>query len=223
MINWFNKSIKKDYPDFYNSYLEKFEADNPKTYQEAVFIILDTETTGFDYKKDRILSIGAVVLENMQIVISKSLEVYVTQNRFNPDTVEIHGLLRNEKLNRLSELEAIKIFLEYIGNSIIVAHHAKFDITMINNALKRQGLPKLKNRILDTVDLHRRTLIKSNLIDTQKNFTLDELAYFYDIDLSDRHTAAGDAYITALIFLRTISKLKSGKNLQLDNLFKKSR
>lgn len=218
MINWFKRKPPKNYPEFWRSYLSKFKGDLPKTYADARFIVLDTETTGFDYKEDRILSIGAVWIENLQIIIAKSLEVYVSQDHFNPETVEIHGLLKNENISKLNEIEAIKKFLEYIEDSILVAHHAVFDIKMINRALKRQGLPKLKNVVLDTVDLHRRTIIKSNLIDQKKNYTLDELAYFYDIDLSDRHTAAGDAYITALIFLRTVSKLKTSKNQQLSDL-----
>ena len=118
--------------------------------------------------------------------------------------MKIHGLIQNEKIKTISESEALKNFLDYIGNSILVAHHAYFDITMLNHALKRMGLPKLKNRILDTGRLYKATRISSNLIDQEKRYSLDEIAESLNIDVTDRHTAAGDAYITAIAFLKIL-------------------
>jgi DNA polymerase-3 subunit epsilon len=80
--------------------------------------------------------------------------------------------------------------------------------------LHRTGLPKLKNKVIDTVYLYRATRIKSNLI-KQGNYTLDEIAENYALDVSDRHTAAGDAFLTALIFLKTAAILGKKKNFHL--------
>jgi DNA polymerase-3 subunit epsilon len=72
---------------------------------------------------------------------------------------------------------------------------------------------------MDTVDLYRATRIKSNLI-KQGNYTLDEIAENYALDVSDRHTAAGDAYLTAIIFLKTMGLLSKKKNFRLKHYLK---
>jgi DNA polymerase-3 subunit epsilon len=99
-----------------------------------------------------------------------------------------------------------------------VAHHAGFDIGMINSALKRLGLPKLKNTPLDTGVLYKKTLLKSYLVQPKEHYSLDELAEKFLISKKDRHTALGDAYITALAFLKILVKIKEKKELSLRNL-----
>lgn len=216
MINWFKKNKTDQFPDFWKEYLNSFSVKPTENMDEVRFVVLDTETTGFNYRKDRILSIGAVSVLNNSIDVTDSFEVYVQQEKFNPKTVEIHGLLKKGKLDKTEEEYAIKTFVNYLGNSIIVAHHAHFDVTMINYALKRLGLPKLKNKVLDTGVLYKATRLTSNLIDKEKNYTLDELANSLDISVKDRHTASGDAYITAIAFMKITSKLK----LKLKPLFR---
>src|SRR5690606_3307564 len=145
----FNKK-GNTYPDFWKAYLSHFESPLPSNLEALRFVVLDTETTGFDYKKDRMLCIGAVSVQNQSLSISSTFEVYIKQVHFNPETVAIHGILKDEKREQLTELDALKQFLVYVENAIIVAHHAVFDITMINKALKRHQLPPLQNKILDT-------------------------------------------------------------------------
>ena len=91
---------------------------------------------------------------------------------------------------------------------------------MINKALLRNRLPKLKNKVLDTAVLYKKTRIATNLIDRDKVYSLDEIAEAYNIDLTDRHTASGDAYITALIFMKLLSRLSKGKDSNLKDIYK---
>lgn len=184
------------------------------------FVVLDTETTGFDYENDRILCIGAVVLQNYRIPIQESLEVYIHQEHYNKATAQIHGILRASVLNRPNELEGLQQFLDFLGDSIIVAHHTFFDISMINKALERNGLPKLKNKTLDTAHLYKKTLLYSPLLVRKDSYTLDDLADKFDISKKDRHTAMGDALITAIAFLKILNKLKEKKGFSLGLLFR---
>lgn len=184
------------------------------------FVVLDTETTGFDYEKDRILCIGAVVLQNNSISIQDSFEVYIVQEHYNKATAQIHGILKDFVLDRPNELEALQQFLAFLGDSIIIAHHTVFDVTMINKALERNGLPELKNRALDTATLYKKTLIKSYLLERKDHYTLDDLADKFDISKKDRHTAMGDAYITAIAFLKILKKLREKGEVNLKLLFK---
>ena len=184
------------------------------------FVVLDTETTGFDYENDRILCIGAVVLQNYRIPIQESLEIYIRQEHYNKTTAQIHGILRASVLDRPNELEGLQQFLNFLGDSIIVAHHTFFDITMINKALERNGLPKLENKTLDTAHLYKKTLLHSPLLVRKESYSLDDLADKFDISKKDRHTAIGDAYITAIAFLKILNKLKEKKGFSLQQLFK---
>jgi DNA polymerase-3 subunit epsilon len=184
------------------------------------FVVLDTETTGFDYENDRILCIGAIVLQNNRISIQDSFEIFIEQEHYNQATAQIHGILKDFVLDRPNELEALEQFLVFLGDSIIIAHHTKFDVTMINKALERNELPKLKNRTLDTAVLYKKTLIVSNLLEVRENYTLDDLADKFDISKKDRHTAMGDAYITAIAFLKILKKFREKKEITLKELFK---
>ncbi|SNR55422.1 PolC-type DNA polymerase III [Flavobacterium sp. ov086] len=188
--------------------------------EETRFVVLDTETTGFDYDNDRILCIGALVLQNNVIAIQDSFELYIEQDHYDKATAQIHGILKAFVIQRPSELEALQQFLLFLGDSVIIAHHTTFDVTMINKALERNGLPELTNKCLDTAILYKKTLIKSHLFERKDHYTLDDLADKFDISKKDRHTALGDAYITAIAFLKIVSKLREKKEINLNLLFK---
>lgn len=194
--------------------------DENITIEETRFVVLDTETTGFDYENDRILCIGALALQNGTIAIQNSFEVYLQQDHYDKSTAQIHGILRDFVLKRPTELEALEQFLAFLGDSIIIAHHTIFDVTMINKALERNNLPQLTNKTLDTASLYKRTLIKSHLFERKDHYTLDDLADKFDISKKDRHTALGDAYITAIAFLKIVKKLREKKEIHLNDLFK---
>ncbi|KQB37433.1 PolC-type DNA polymerase III [Flavobacterium aquidurense] len=194
--------------------------DETISIEETRFVVLDTETTGFDYENDRILCIGALVLQNGIIAIQDSFEVYIEQDHYDKATAQIHGILKAFVIQRPTELEALQQFLAFLGDSIIIAHHTIFDVTMINKALERNGLPELTNKRLDTAILYKKTLIKSHLFERKDHYTLDDLADKFDISKKDRHTALGDAYITAIAFLKIVKKLKEKKHINLNSLFK---
>jgi DNA polymerase-3 subunit epsilon len=102
---------------------------------ENNYVVFDCETTGLNPDKDKILSIGAIKIENDDIIIKKTFDCYLLQEVFNKETVAIHGLRKQENY-QVSEQEAILEFLKYIGNATLVGHHINFDIEMINMALK---------------------------------------------------------------------------------------
>ncbi|TDP01358.1 PolC-type DNA polymerase III [Flavobacterium sp. 245] len=194
--------------------------DENITIEQTRFVVLDTETTGFDYENDRILCIGALVLQNGIIYVQDSFELYIEQDHYDKSTAQIHGILKAFVIQRPTELEALQQFLSFLGDAIIIAHHTIFDVTIINKALERNGLPELTNKRLDTAILYKKTLIKSHLFERKDHYTLDDLADKFDISKKDRHTALGDAYITAIAFLKIVKKLKEKKAINLNSLFK---
>ena len=215
MLFSFFKKKKKQFPEFWNKHLLLFKNHTEKPLKETRFVFLDTETTGLKIKFDRILSIGAISATANIIDIQDSFEQYIKQDVFKKDTVKIHGIRKNG-VYKIEELQALKLFINYIQNDILVAHHSFFDIGIINEALKRNGLGKLQNKCLDTGVLFKATKLQINVID--KHYSLDDLCEELKIPKNDRHTDSGDALITALAFQKIIGRLQKKKNLTVKDL-----
>lgn len=195
MLDWL-KNINKDHPDFWKDYISKFDKKSMR------FVVLSTETSGMNVEKDVILSIGSFAVIDNSIVIGDSYEAVVLQYRFLHDNGRPDDILLDNKTSKIAESEAIISLIEFIGNAVLVGHHIDFDVEMINAALERLDCGKLKNEALD-VDIMHRKLLDIN----DKQFSLDQLYATYNIPLSERNSAAEDAYKTALLFLKLKSRL----------------
>lgn len=195
MLDWL-KNINKEYPDFWKTYISKFEKKSSR------FVVVSTETSGLNPDKDVILSIGSFAVIDNSIVIGDNFESVLLQYKFFHDNGLSNEFLVESKMKKLGEPEAIKLFIEFIGNSVLVGHHVDFDVEMINAALERLDCGRLKNEALD-IDVMHRKLHDIN----DKQFSLEELCVAYNIPVSDRNSAAEDAYKTALLFLKLKSRL----------------
>lgn len=195
MLNWWGRSSKNE-PEFWQSYAAKFK---DKSNQRVV--VLDCETTGLDSQTDRILSIGAIALQNGIICIEDQFSCFVQQNYQNTNTIPVHGITANSSLPKETEAQAIRDLLIYLGHAKIVGHHIAFDIKMLNTALKRMQLPGLKNTVEDTFDLYK----TYKGVDYLPPLSLDDLCKTFRLPLKDRHTALGDAFLTAQVYQRLIS------------------
>ncbi|NER17437.1 3'-5' exonuclease [Spongiivirga citrea] len=222
-MEWpWNKSNKNELPQFWKEYLATFKESKDPLLSRTRIVVYDTETTGFDIKNDRILSIGAIAITSGVIDLSDSFEIYIEQEIFNEETVKIHGILKEGNYQKVAEEEAIERFIRYLGNAPLIAHHAVFDQRMINQALNRMGLEKLKNVIYDTGLLYKKTKHFISESIPEQSYTLDAIAKELNISMEDRHTAAGDAFITALVFLKTVTKLDPDKKLTVKRLNRSS-
>lgn len=201
VLDWFKK-VSKDYPKFWENYLENFE-NEPDPSQPKRYVVFDSETTGLDHRKDVILSIGAVAVVNSSVIVNDSLELFLKQDIYKPEVASIHGILKEGKEHKIVEAEAIIRFLEFIKNSTLIGHNINFDIEMINQALKRLDVGKLKNDSMDTDAMYQ----KFKGLQEDQHSTLDELCKVLKVERSDRHTASGDAFITALVFLKLKKRL----------------
>ncbi len=212
-----NLFSKKTPPDWLVPY---FEAKNEQpTRQTALrdlrFVVLDTETTGLDIKKDNLISIGAIAIENQSIIIQKSLESILYDNEhIANDSILIHGLRPSDLATGKHVQIALQEFYDFLNNSIVVAHHTAFDVAILTKAVK-MFYPSFKmyNYELDTAKLAMKIDRVNPIKDfvDRKKYTLDALCERYDIEIVERHTAWGDAYTTALLFLKLVDILeKSG-------------
>jgi DNA polymerase III subunit epsilon len=167
------------------------------------FVVLDSETTGLNPRSDRIISIGAVGVLDGEIVLDDSFEALIKVSH-NTSAVTVHGLTRDESRSGMEEPEALEMFLDYLKDGVIVGHHIGHDITALNAGYERHWGFEMSNRALDTMDLTLH-LEKAGAFSGRpkfREFTLDALSNVFGVIPHDRHTATGDAFITAQIFLR---------------------
>jgi DNA polymerase-3 subunit epsilon len=190
--------------DFYQEAFEASWSDS-EPLDGVRFVVLDCETTGLDPRRHRIVSIGAVGVTRGQIDLSDTFEALL-RVRYNTETTPVHGITRDETRNGLDEAEAIASLLGYLRDGVIVGHHIGHDLGMINAAMRRNFDLSLRNRHLDT-GLLTLQLEQDGAFPEQAKLhqvTLDALCARFDILPYDRHTAAGDAFLTAQVFLRLL-------------------
>ena len=167
---------------------------------DETYVVFDIETTGFSPVTNRIIEIGAVKVENGQIVDRFSTFV----NPEVPIPFEIEKLTSiNDSM--VIDAETIEVvlpkFLDFIGDAILVAHNANFDVSFIKENAKRQGIP-VDFTYVDTVGIAR------TLLTGQAKYTLDAVAKTLGISLENHHRAVDDAECTAEIFVKFIEMLK---------------
>ena len=190
-------------------------------------IVLDTETTGLNYKAgDRIIEVGCVELIN-HVSTTNNLQFYCSSNKIiDESAIKIHGLT-NAFLNEYPPFkEYVKKFLAFIGNDPLIIHNAEFDLGFINNELMLLGIEPLENKIIDTVSFARKKL-------NTRIANLDYLCRRFQIDLSERdlHGALLDSQLLAEVYLElmggkqismNLNITKENKNLPSKNNIKKN-
>lgn len=170
-------------------------------------IVLDTETTGFDFKKgDRMVEIGCIELINREIT-DNYFHVYINPERSMPiEAFNVHGL-GDEFLKDQPLFAAIgQSFLDYIDGAELIIHNAGFDIPFLNFELQRMGLPNVTDRseVIDTLRMAREKY------PSQRN-TLDALCRRLGVDNSRRelHGALLDSELLAQVYLNMTGGQKS--------------
>ncbi|MDQ8181029.1 3'-5' exonuclease [Pelagicoccus sp. SDUM812005] len=178
--------------------------------RELPIVVLDAETTGFRVGFDRLLTLGLLKIEKLQIAIdsARSWTIYRETSVIN-EAVQVHGILPSESRNGIPEREVLAEFFEELQDAIIVGHHINFDIAMLSEASKRHFRIPLKNRVVDTGHLAMQELatFKRTGYPNQRPPSLDELCLHLNIPSLERHTALGDAYTTGLLFLNLCARL----------------
>ena len=120
-------------------------------------IVLDTETTGLSPDNgDRIVEIGCVELIN-HVPTQNTFQVYLNPEReMDAGAEKVHGLTNEFLSNKPKFIEIVDDFLNFIGDSKLVAHNADFDINFLNSELARVKRDKINsNRVIDTLKIAR--------------------------------------------------------------------
>ena len=167
---------------------------------EGTYVVFDIETTGFSAVTDRIIEIGAVKVEDGKI--TDKFSTFVNPKRPIPFRItELTGITDEMVINSPDIETILPQFIEFIGDAVLVAHNASFDVGFIEQNCKRQKI-EADFTYVDTVALARVLLPALN------RFKLDTVAKALNISLENHHRAVDDAGCTAEIFVKFVQMLK---------------
>lgn len=161
-------------------------------------IVLDTETTGLDPGLGhRIVEIGALEMVGASIT-GRQFHFYLNPDRDMPEEAyRVHGISAEFLLDKPRFAEIAQDFLEFIADSNLIIHNAKFDLKFLNHELSRLSLPSIEHsRAEDTLILARQMFPGARV-------NLDALCRRFKIDNSDRqfHGALKDAKLLADVYI----------------------
>ncbi len=204
------------HPDFVKHYLEhtKRSLVRKKPINEIRLIALDTECSGFEVGRDRLLSVGIIEIDLGSIQLDTSYEWLVYQpNIVANKATEIHGILPSDTLKGIPEREMLAELLPQIAGALIVGHQTWFDALMLNDALMRNFGIRFCNPTIDVGPMAMSELHpfrKTGYIN-QRPPSLEDLCAHFGLPQHDRHTAEGDAYIAAELFLLMCGHIRRRK------------
>jgi DNA polymerase-3 subunit epsilon len=192
--------------------------------QETEFVAFDTELTGLDFKRDSIISIGAIKMKGSRIFPGKMFYRLVKpESELKTESVVVHGLTHSDLAGAENLQSVITDFIDFIGDSVLIGHFVFIDLKFLNRAMKKLfGFP-LQSPVIDTFNVHewlydndyrfsrhyRGMTIKKDLFSMSRK---------YGIKVEKTHNAFYDAYLTAQLFQRFIHFLPDCGINRIDEL-----
>ena len=171
------------------------------------YVVFDIETTGLSAKKNKIIEIGAVKVENGEII--DRFSAFVNPREPIPFEIErLTGINDGMVMDEPPVEEVLPRFLDFCGAAVMVAHNASFDMSFIEYNAEQIGID-FKPTIVDTVALAR------ILLPELKRFKLDTVAKALNVSLENHHRAVDDAEATAHIFTAFIERLEKREVMTL--------
>ena len=176
-------------------------ADAPGTavgVEAATYVVVDLETTGLSPGSSAICEIGAVRVRGLEL--EERFETLVDPRRPLPPPVQALTGIDPRALRGAPPVElAVRRFLEFAGDAVLVAHNARFDMAFLDREVERLTGRRIAAPVVDTVWLARRLLAGR-----QRRVGLASLAHFFGTATQPCHRALADAEATAEILLALI-------------------
>ena len=169
------------------------------------WVVLDLETSGLNLNRDQVLSIGAVVIEDGAVDFSQMFErtLQRAETKLSP-SVLIHGLGPSAIAAGSDPVDALLDFMEFVGDSPLLAFHARFDQHMLARALKDSLGYRLAHTFLDVADIAPLLYPEALL----REAGLDDWIDHFHLQVGERHHASADALATAELMLILLSRAR---------------
>ncbi|GAB4042934.1 MAG: exonuclease domain-containing protein [Rubrivivax sp.] len=169
---------------------------------ELTYTVFDTETTGLSPSEgDEIIQIGAARIVNGKLLRQEAFEQLVDPGRPIPEAgIPIHGIRPEMVAGQPRIGEVLPAFHRYAQDTVLVAHNAAFDLRFLQLKEESTGV-RFDQPVLDTL------LLSAVVHPHQESHKLEAIAERFGITVVGRHTALGDAIVTAEVFLKLIPLL----------------
>jgi len=177
------------------------------------YVVMDTELTGLDVKKDSIVSVGAVAMNGTKIILGETFyEMVCPETALRSESIVIHGIMPSEVVGKPTFGAVLDDLLKFCKGSVIVGHFFSLDLKFLDKEMKRLQRTKFRYPVADTLKTHEWMQDQSRGSRGQydaceENKDLFSLANKYHIQVSAAHNALMDAFITAQLFQRFLSHL----------------
>ncbi|MFH1871178.1 MAG: exonuclease domain-containing protein [Pseudomonadota bacterium] len=193
-------------PEFYDFDLFKGEetdlALDDRLLAQLAYTVFDTETTGLEPSAgDEIIQIGAVRIVNRRLLRHEAFDQLIDPQRSLPaQSVKIHGITAAMLADQPPIARVLPIFRAFVADTVLVAHNAAFDMRFLELKEAATGI-RFDRPVLDTF------LLSAVLFPNQETHRLEAIAERLGVSVLGRHTAVGDAIVTAEVFLKMLPLL----------------
>ncbi|WP_053376897.1 3'-5' exonuclease [Paenibacillus sp. FJAT-27812] len=183
--------------------------------RELEVVVFDLETTGFyPTNGDEIISFGAVLLRNGEIVENESFYSLVNPKRRIPKAIiELTGITNEMVQDAPDLMQVLHDFMEFVGRRLLIAHASGHDKQFLNAALWRTSKVNLNHRVLDTMMVAK--WLEPNL----EGYSLDELLESCCIPITERHHALQDSIMTAKLWQNYLARILERNITTLGDLY----
>ena len=177
------------------------EDDLRRPHREARYVVVDTETTGLDMRRDRVIAIGAAADAAGRIDLACCFETVLRQDRPSPDAnILIHGIGGQAQLGGAAPATALVDFLAFAGKAPLVAFRAEFDASVIERAARAHLGLSLARRWIDLA------FLLPALFPGNEARTLEDWLAIFSIPAGERHYAVADAYACGELLLLALTE-----------------
>lgn len=176
------------------------------------YVVLDTELTSLNDRTNRLLSVGAIVMQGPSIRLGEQFyRVVNPQVSIPAETVVVHKLRAQDVAGGEALENTLADFLQFIRRSVLVGHFVKIDLKILRKEMALTG-HKLDRPAVDTAHVHQWILrhgpYSEDLHVQLEKLDLPTLAKFYRVDVHDAHHALSDAFLTARLWQKMLFVLE---------------
>jgi DNA polymerase III subunit epsilon len=190
--DYFNKKNLKD-----KSYLYLFDL-----YQGGEYVCFDCETTGLNPKVDDIISIGAVIIKDNKILLSKKFERFVKpKTSLQVESIKVHQIRECDLEDAKDIDDVIREFLNFIGNRPLVGYYLEFDVAMINKYIKPKIGIYLPNKQIEVSALYYNKVI-NKIPQGNIDLKFDTIMNKLDLPILSKHDAINDAIMSSMMYIK---------------------